>query len=50
MPTRQRDADEVRHSVLVIGHHLDVIKTAECLRDLGPEGGAYGGPRRQAGA
>jgi len=31
------------NSVLVIEHNLDVIKTADHLIDLGPEGGARGG-------
>ncbi|MBR1845521.1 MAG: excinuclease ABC subunit UvrA, partial [Oscillospiraceae bacterium] len=31
------------NSVLVIEHNLDVIKTADHLIDLGPEGGAEGG-------
>lgn len=30
-------------SVLIIEHNLDVIKTADHIIDLGPEGGARGG-------
>ena len=31
------------NTVLVIEHNLDVIKTADWIIDLGPEGGARGG-------
>ena len=34
---------EAGHSLLVIEHNLDVIKTADYIIDLGPEGGAAGG-------
>ena len=34
---------EAGNTVLVIEHNLDVIKTADYLIDLGPEGGAQGG-------
>ena len=34
---------EKGNTVLVIEHNLDVIKTADWIVDLGPEGGAGGG-------
>jgi len=34
---------EKGHTVLVIEHNMDVIKTADWLIDLGPEGGKQGG-------
>ena len=34
---------EAGHTVLLIEHHLDVIKTADHVIDLGPEGGHAGG-------
>ena len=37
------------NTVLVIEHNLDVIKTADWILDLGPEGGARGGTIVAAG-
>ncbi len=34
---------EAGHTLVVIEHNLDVIKTADMIIDLGPEGGAAGG-------
>jgi excinuclease ABC subunit A len=34
---------ETGNTVIVIEHNLDVIKTADWIIDLGPEGGARGG-------
>ena len=34
---------EAGHTLLVIEHNLDVIKTADYIVDLGPEGGDAGG-------
>lgn len=34
---------DMRNTLLVIEHNLDVIKTADWVIDLGPEGGANGG-------
>jgi len=34
---------ETGNSVLVIEHNLDVVKTADYIIDLGPEGGDGGG-------
>ncbi len=37
------------HTVLLIEHHLDVVKTADHVLDLGPEGGHAGGELLAAG-
>jgi excinuclease ABC subunit A len=34
---------EAGNTIVVIEHNLDVIKTADWLIDMGPEGGAGGG-------
>ncbi len=34
---------EAGNSVVVIAHHMDVIKQADWVVDLGPEGGHKGG-------
>jgi excinuclease ABC subunit A len=41
--TAMRRLIEAGHSLLVIEHNLDVIKTADYIIDLGPEGGEEGG-------
>ncbi|MFO1233883.1 MAG: hypothetical protein U1E47_01900 [Rivihabitans pingtungensis] len=38
------------NTIVVIEHNLDVIKTADWIIDLGPEGGAGGGQILAAGA
>jgi excinuclease ABC subunit A len=38
------------NTVLIIEHHLDVMKTADCIIDLGPEGGDLGGEIVACGA
>ena len=38
-----RKLSEGGNTVIVIEHNLDVIKTADYIIDIGPEGGAGGG-------
>src|SRR2546426_756061 len=40
---RGRAISDVLHTTLVVEHHLDVIKSADYVIDLGPEGGDEGG-------
>jgi excinuclease ABC subunit A len=37
------------NTVIVIEHNLDVMKTADYIIDLGPEGGTHGGKLVAAG-
>ena len=37
------DFVDAGNTVLVVEHNLDVVKTADWIIDLGPEGGAGGG-------
>ena len=42
-PTTGLHFDDVRNTVVVIEHNLDVMKTADWIIDLGPDGGEDGG-------
>jgi len=44
-----QDLVDVGNTVLVVEHNLDVVKTADWIIDLGPEGGAAGGELVAAG-
>jgi excinuclease ABC subunit A len=41
---------EQGNTILVIEHNLDVVKTADWIIDLGPEGGSEGGSIVASGA
>ena len=44
-----QDLVDVGNTVLVVEHNLDVVKTADWIIDMGPEGGAGGGELVAAG-